>query len=74
MLIQAGNVSEAVLEKDFKDIKGLFEQKERAGNRLVQLKQELEGLKSSMRKSTINMKNLILGIVWFVYVVTLIAH
>ena len=44
LLIQAGNVSEAVLEKDFKDIKGLFEQKERAGNRLVQLKQELEGL------------------------------
>ena len=27
LLIQAGNVSEAILEKDFNDIKGLFEQK-----------------------------------------------
>ena len=44
LLIQAGNVSEAVLEKDFKDIKGMFEQREREGNRLVQLKQDLESL------------------------------
>lgn len=37
LLIQAGNVSESVLEKDFNDIKGLFEQKGRAENRLVEL-------------------------------------
>jgi len=41
LLIQAGNVSEAVLEKDFKDIKGLFEQKGRAEVRLTELKNEL---------------------------------
>ena len=42
LLIQAGNVSEAVLEKDFNDIKGLFKQKERANIRLTELKGELE--------------------------------
>ena len=41
LLIQAGNVSEAVLEKDFNDIKGLFEQKGRAEIRLTELKGEL---------------------------------
>ena len=42
LLIQAGNVSEAVLEKDFNDIKGLFNQKERANVRLAELNSELE--------------------------------
>lgn len=41
LLIQSGNVSEAVLEKDFKDIKGLFEQKGRAELRLLELMNEL---------------------------------
>lgn len=41
LLIQAGNVSEAVLEKDFKDIKGLFEQRGRAEIRLTEMNGEL---------------------------------
>ena len=41
LLIQAGNVSEAVLEKNFKDIKGLYEQKGRAEVRLTEMKNEL---------------------------------
>lgn len=41
LLIQAGNVSETVLEKDFKDIKGLFEQRGRAEIRLTEMKGEL---------------------------------
>lgn len=48
LLIQAGNVSEAVLEKDFNDIKGLFEQKERAKVRLTELNSELEQLQLRM--------------------------
>lgn len=48
LLIQAGNVSEAVLEKDFNDIKGLFEQKGRAEVRLVELNGELERLQKRM--------------------------
>lgn len=41
LLIQAGNVSEAILEKNFKDIKGLYDQKGRAELRLQDLKNEL---------------------------------
>lgn len=41
LLIQAGNVSESVLEKDFNDIKGLFEQKGRAEVRLAELEGQL---------------------------------
>ena len=41
LLIQAGNVSETVLEKNFKDIKGLYEQKGRAEVRLTEMKDEL---------------------------------
>ena len=48
LLIQAGNVSEAVLEKDFNDIKGLFEQKGRAENRLTELNRELGELEQKM--------------------------
>ena len=48
LLIQAGNVSEAVLEKNFKDIKGLFEQKSRAELRLAELTNELAMLQRQM--------------------------
>ena len=48
LLIQAGNVSEAVLEKDFKDIKGLFEQKGRAEIRLTEMNNELVLLQNQL--------------------------
>ena len=48
LLIQAGNVSEAILEKDFNDIKGLFEQKGRAEVRLTELNGELAQLLTRM--------------------------
>lgn len=48
LLIQAGNVSESVLEKDFKDIKGLFEQKGRAEIRLTEMNNELALLQNQM--------------------------
>lgn len=51
LLIQAGNVSEAVLEKNFKDIKGLFEQKERASTRLAQLEKEFEELEKQLQEN-----------------------
>lgn len=41
LLINAGNLSEAALEKEFNDIKGLFEQKERATERLAVLETQL---------------------------------
>lgn len=41
LLIQAGNVSESDMEKDFNDIKGLFEQQGRAKLRIQQLDVEL---------------------------------
>lgn len=53
LLIQAGNVSEELLQKDFSDIKSMFEQKGRAEQRLVVLEKELEELteqESEMRK------------------------
>lgn len=53
LLIQAGNVPEELLQKNFADIKGMFEQKGRAEQRLVVLQNELEGLKqqeAEMRK------------------------
>jgi DNA sulfur modification protein DndD len=49
LLIQAGNVSEEVLEKDFKDLKGLYEQKSMAEGRLVSLKMELVDLETQYR-------------------------
>jgi DNA sulfur modification protein DndD len=45
LLIQAGNVSEDMLQKTFTDIKGMFEQKGRAEKRLVELEGELTDLK-----------------------------
>lgn len=41
LLINVGNLSEAALEKEFNDIKGLFDQKERATQRLAVLKTQL---------------------------------
>lgn len=46
LLIQAGNVSEELLQKSFLDIKGMFEQKGRAENRLVELERDLQDLKA----------------------------
>lgn len=54
LLIQAGNVSEELLQKNFNDVKGMFEQKGRAEQRLVDLKRDLEDLKMQeveMRKT-----------------------
>ena len=48
LLIQAGNVSEAILEKDFNDIKGLFEQKGKAEVRLTELNSDLAQLQTRM--------------------------
>ena len=48
LLIQAGNVSEAILEKDFNDIKGLFEQKGRTEVRLTELNRDLEQMQKQM--------------------------
>lgn len=41
LLINVGNLSEAALEKEFNDIKGLFDQKERATQRLAVLETQL---------------------------------
>ena len=41
LLINVGNLSEAALEKEFNDIKGLFDQKERATQRLAALETQL---------------------------------
>ncbi len=48
LLIQAGNISEAVLEKNIKDITGLFEQKGRAEVRLTELRNELLQLQNQL--------------------------
>ena len=48
LLIQAGNISEAVLEKDFRDIRGLFEQKGKVEVRLVELDNQLAYLQKQM--------------------------
>lgn len=45
LLIQAGNVSESFMESRFKDIKGLYEQKNKAEVRLTELRGELDVLK-----------------------------
>lgn len=58
LLIQAGNVSEAVLEKDFEDIKGIFNQKGKAEIRLVELKAELENLQRQMNDCQTQMDEL----------------
>jgi DNA sulfur modification protein DndD len=50
LLIQAGNIPESVLEKDFNDIKGLYKQRERASVRLAELTSELEALENQMKE------------------------
>lgn len=42
LLIQAGNISESVLEKDYNDIRGLYSSHERASVRLSELETELK--------------------------------
>ncbi len=49
LLIQAGNVSESVLEKDFNDIKGLFDQQRRAEVRLADMNNELLLLQNQLK-------------------------
>ena len=44
LLIQADNMPEELLQKNFKDIKSMFEQKERAVQRLTNLQAELKDL------------------------------
>lgn len=48
LLIQAGNVSETVLEKNYKDIIGLYEQKGRAEVRLTEMKSDLSLLENQL--------------------------
>lgn len=53
LIIQANNVSESLLEKDFHDIKDLFDQQKRAELRLQQLENslaELQGQESVLKK------------------------
>ena len=49
LLIQAGNVPESLLDSQFHDIKGLYEQKNRAEIRLTELNGELKLLEAQMR-------------------------
>lgn len=49
LLIQAGNVPESLLESQFRDIKGLYEQKNRAEVRITELKGELKLLEEQMK-------------------------
>lgn len=48
LLIQAGNVPESLLESQFKDIKGLYNQRERAKVRLTELNGDLVNLMMQM--------------------------
>lgn len=58
ILIQAGNVSESLLESQFNDIKGWYEQKERASVRLSQLEEELKNNILKMDELKEQMNNL----------------
>ena len=49
LLIQAGNIPESVLEAQFDDIRGLFDQKERTTLRLAQLNTELKTYEQEMK-------------------------
>lgn len=59
LLIQAGNLSEELLQKSFLDIKGMFEQKGRAETRLVELERDLQDLKLRTQIYTKSSMNLI---------------
>lgn len=48
LLIQVGNLSEATLEKEFSDIRGLYNQRERATNRLTELETQLKFQEAQM--------------------------
>ncbi len=48
LLIQVGNISEATLEKEFSDIRGLYNQRERATNRLTELETQLKFQETQM--------------------------
>lgn len=48
LLIQVGNISEATLEKEFSDIRGLYNQRERATTRLAELETQLKFQESTM--------------------------
>ena len=48
LLIQVGNLSEAALEKEFNDIRGLYNQRERATTRLAELETQLTFQESKM--------------------------
>ena len=48
LLIQVGNLSEATLEKEFSDIRGLYNQRERATNRLTELETQLKFQETQM--------------------------
>ena len=50
LLIQAGNVSESMLDAQFDNIRGLFEQKERASVRLTSLEKDYTRLKEEMQE------------------------
>lgn len=57
-IIIQSNVSEAALEKDFEDIKGLFELKERDNTRLAVLHKEKEYLEEQLNKAKQQMNEL----------------
>lgn len=59
IIIQAGNVSESLLESQFNDIKGMYEQKERAAVRKKELENELKNklLKMEDLKQQLNSLN-----------------
>ena len=44
IIIQADGVSESLLEKNFHDLKGFFEEKKKADDRIVELKRKLSDL------------------------------
>lgn len=48
LLIQVGNLSETALEKEFSDIRGLYNQRERATTRLAELETQLKFQESKM--------------------------
>ena len=60
LIIQSG-AKESELDKNFSDVKGLFEQKERAHNRYVDLKYELKDLEQKMSEVAKRLEDLAPG-------------
>ena len=50
LLIQNDDVSEALLDKNFKDMRGFFESKSHAENKILKLRLQLEGYKKEKRE------------------------